>query len=780
MKKNIYWVLALLLCCLFSCDQEERPGEGNKGTLRIGIVTDTALITKANADAGNIKLRIRQINTETVTEYDYEEGFAPIEIAPGQYELTATSGNSNGGKAGFDVPYYMGKDTVTVEAEKEATARIVCTLTSVKIVVKFSSGISSYFGEGFKAVVRNESGDLTFEKGDEDRSGYFAPGNLSVDFIYYNKTLSQWVTISQEGITDAKARYFYTIRFDMKPEEGDGASEGAANVEITTNDETNDNKVDIEVELPVVEIKTLEVEKVGATSATLRGSYLSPSGKAPANPVFYYRAKGVQEWLKTGNATLSDGVYTLNLTNLVEGTEYEYSFMKQGTVLTFIPSPSARTLENKAIGMHVARIYGELVQHTDDVYFEYRKVSASPTTPWNKIPATAFGDKLYGATLTGLDANTVYQYRFAGAEDKEFATLASVDPVMNPWAKFAIIDWEVSPAPAVTDTVLIQYEWENNSVIAKGVKGNGDKYYTIMDQLQPASSYDIQIEGKNLSFETEAATVLPNGDFEQWAEYSGSYKFIFKTYNYKTWYAGTQTEADNKNAFWDSGNYGTSADMAAVAGYKNPTYPEADKRPGGSGAKVACLKSQYVGLGGSLGKFAAGNIYIGKFNKVIGTSGAEINFGRKWKTRPTSLRGWYKYTPGTVDYQGSNGPQNLKNTQDACAIYIVLIHAENPVSEELYHLMNNTDLSTFIDFSSANKDIIGYGELPAGQCNGNDWDSFDIPIVYRDLSAKPTHIMVVASASKYGDYFTGSTESIMYLDDFELVYGNSPATSTNN
>lgn len=295
MKKNIYWVLILFLACLFSCNGEERPGEGSKGTLRIGIVTDTALITKANADTGNIKLRIRQINTETVTEYDYEEGFVPIEIAPGQYELTATSGHSNGGKAGFDVPYYMGKDTVVVEAEKETTANIVCTLTSVKIVVKFSSSISSYFGEGFKAVVRNQSGDLTFEKGDEDKSGYFSPGNLSVDFIYYNKTLSHWVTISQEGITDAKARYFYTIRFDMKPEEGDGASEGAANVEITTNDETNENKVNIEVELPVVEIKTLEVEKVGATSATLKGSYLSPSGKAPAKPVFYYRTKGAQE-----------------------------------------------------------------------------------------------------------------------------------------------------------------------------------------------------------------------------------------------------------------------------------------------------------------------------------------------------------------------------------------------------------------------------------------------------------------------------------------------------
>lgn len=787
MKNSIYWVLVLFLACFFSCNREERPGDGSKGMLRVGIATDTTLITKAStgakADPGNIKLRIRKINTEIVTEYDYEEGFAPIEITPGQYELTATSGNSNDGKAGFDVPYYMGKDTVVVEADKETTANLVCTLTSVKLVVKFASGISSYFGDGFKAVVRNESGSLTFEKGDEDKAGYFAPGNLSVDFIYYNKALSQWITLSQEGITEAKARYFYTIQFNMKPESGEESSEGAANVEITTSDGTKDKNVDIQVQLPVVEIKTLEPEKVGATSATLRGSYLSPSGKMPASPVFYYRIKdtqGIQDWIPTGNAAFSDGIYTTVLNNLVEGTEYEYRFMEKGTIVTFVASSHVRTLGNKAIGLHVARIYGELIQNVEDIYFEYRPVSSAQTAAWTQVPAIHYGEKLYGAILTGLNADTEYQYRFADSEEKIFKTLSTVDTQMSPWAKFAIIDFEVSPLPTVNDTVLIQYEWEGNSTIASGIRAAGNKFYTLLDNLKSNSSYDIVVEGKNLLFNTETEDLLPHGGFEEWAQYSGSYKFIWKNYPYKTWYVGTQSEADSKDAFWDSGNYGTSADMASVAGYKNPTYPETGSRPGGSGTQVACLKSQYVGLGGSLGKFAAGNIYIGKFNKVIGTSGAEINFGRKWNTRPTSLRGWYKYTAGPIDYQGDNGPQDLKGTQDACAIYIVLLHAENPVSDQLYHLMNNTDLSTFIDFSSANKDIIGYGELPADKCKGNDWDQFDIPVVYRDLSTKPTHIMVVASASKYGDYFTGSTSSILYLDDFELVYGNSPATSTNN
>lgn len=48
----------------------------------------------------------------------------------------------------------------------------------------------------------------------------------------------------------------------------------------------------------------------------------------------------------------------------------------------------------------------------------------------------------------------------------------------------------------------------------------------------------------------------------------------------------------------------------------------------------------------------------------------------------------------------------------------------------------------------------------------------EIPLEYKD-SAKTTeltHLVIVCSASKFGDYFCGSTGSVMYLDDFELVY----------
>jgi hypothetical protein len=65
--------------------------------------------------------------------------------------------------------------------------------------------------------------------------------------------------------------------------------------------------------------------------------------------------------------------------------------------------------------------------------------------------------------------------------------------------------------------------------------------------------------------------------------------------------------------------------------------------------------------------------------------------------------------------------------------------------------------------------VIAYGEMPLTKSIDN-WTEFTIPLDYRATNRVPTHIIIVCSASRYGDYFTGSTKSVLWLDDFELVY----------
>ncbi len=86
---------------------------------------------------------------------------------------------------------------------------------------------------------------------------------------------------------------------------------------------------------------------------------------------------------------------------------------------------------------------------------------------------------------------------------------------------------------------------------------------------------------------------------------------------------------------------------------------------------------------------------------------------------------------------------------------------QSPVS------IDTRDASTFFD--PAGKDVIGYGERLFTESVG-DWTQITVPIVYRATDRRPTHIIVVCSASRYGDYFTGSRQSVMWVDDFELLY----------
>ena len=51
-----------------------------------------------------------------------------------------------------------------------------------------------------------------------------------------------------------------------------------------------------------------------------------------------------------------------------------------------------------------------------------------------------------------------------------------------------------------------------------------------------------------------------------------------------------------------------------------------------------------------------------------------------------------------------------------------------------------------------------------------DWTEIVMPFKYNDFSTEPNFFVFTLSCSGYGDYFTGSTQSWMYVDDIELLY----------
>ena len=156
---------------------------------------------------------------------------------------------------------------------------------------------------------------------------------------------------------------------------------------------------------------------------------------------------------------------------------------------------------------------------------------------------------------------------------------------------------------------------------------------------------------------------------------------------------------------------------------------------------------------------AAGNIYTGDFGKIAGL-GAELTWGTPFSSRPLSLKGYYKYQPVTID-RVKPPYEAMKGQTDICQIQVFITDWDAPFTV-------NTNTGTFVDAEN-DPGIIAYGKLETSG-SSDEYQSFTIPLEYRDLERKPKYIVISACASRYGDYFTGGVGSVLYVDEFELVY----------
>ena len=378
------------------------------------------------------------------------------------------------------------------------------------------------------------------------------------------------------------------------------------------------------------------------------------------------------------------------------------------------------------------------------------------------------GSSNIGVTVD--DATKTYTYTIGVPVTATSTLVASA----NAWSSFAYLTAEVPSFADIFDQSKLEFQYKTADA-AEWTKVSTDitveekdkKFSTKLTGLTPATAYQYRlyyndgteegITSETVNFTTEAQTPLPNGNLDSWYK-SG-----------KTWYPVTENDYNVSGSFWDSSNPGTTTGAGALVN-KNPTQGNSTTVHT-SGGQSAELKSQYASAFG-IGKFAAASLYTGKFNSLVGTNGAKIDFGQPFVSRPTALHGWFNYTSGKIDYRGGNTPEGLgeKGSDDLCSIYVALSKKQKQV--------DNTNTETFLDLEN-DADIIAYGQLSDAEAvTTNGWKEFTLNFKYKTLEPLETYyLIIVFSASKYGDYFTGSTNSVMYVDDLELVYGDTPVMS---
>lgn len=280
-------------------------------------------------------------------------------------------------------------------------------------------------------------------------------------------------------------------------------------------------------------------------------------------------------------------------------------------------------------------------------------------------------------------------------------------------------------------------------VDAADVTQDGGNFTARIIHLQANTTYVCrpysgEEYGEETTFTTGEEATIPNMGFEDWHQEG---KIICP------WKEGD-------TSWWDSGNKGS------VTLNKNVTQPTDDVWSGASaGSKAALLASQFVGLG-SIGKFAAGNLFVGEYRKTDGTNGI-LGFGREFSARPTKLKGHFKYTVATID-NADEAHQALIGEPDTCIVWIALGDWSEPVE-----IRTNPNNSKFFDKNDPN--IIAYGEMNCAE-TVSAYKEFEIDLDYRSTSRVPKYLLIVCSASKYGDYFTGGAGSTMWVDDFSFEY----------
>lgn len=324
------------------------------------------------------------------------------------------------------------------------------------------------------------------------------------------------------------------------------------------------------------------------------------------------------------------------------------------------------------------------------------------------------------------------------------------------WATFANLAVDITADNYDAEALTLQWkkvsdaEWTTveNSALTK----NGDNYSCKLTNLDAATAYiyrAVYNDGENqatsaeMNFTTEATTALYNGGFENW--YSEG----------RIDYCGNA--ADGK--YWNSSNGGAATYIGSV------TTQDTDFKHGGNSS--AKLATNWAVI-----KLAAASLFTGDFVGLIGTKGAKLDWGVPFTSRPTALKGYYSYSPGSLNRGTQPSGAPAKGENDECQIFCALV-------TELFHVANaetaGYEMTTEIDWENDPR-VVAYGQMTQNTSSNGAWKELNIPLVYRSLTTKPTHLIIVCSASKYGDYFYGSDSSVLHLDDFELEYGSDPAT----
>lgn len=733
--KKVFLIIGII-SSLCACRQENRYlGEG-EGALSLQVTMGEAVEVVSRTSLGNEEIEVLK-NDCKVRIYEGDKlirkysswSSVPekIDLSAGtDYRVRVVAGDSV--SASLDKKYYEGVETFSVVDGQTTSVEVNCNIANTLVKVNFSEELKTYLASGAVTVsVDAGNGALDYnwsEEGTESPVGYYMlPSGKEYLTCVFNATTKNGKKITQTNkIEPAKASTLYTLTYALSTEEPEHPTdEGGAFFSLKVDEtplDTQEEEIGI-YRRPVIRVMSGE-EEISTDSPWFLSLNSSVSPQI----------------IMSGSSTLT--------TASVEGTLLEK--LGLSGIIDLLSEESVGVLQQKGISLTIpAEAQG-------------KQIVMDWGNSWNEL----------------LKEETMYSLRYVLADEQgkqreldwqivvSDMNVQAVDiPRFETWADRTVFYGEVieGHTPGAETVYSFQYRkkgeeaWSQNiPAVLSGQTIKSD----VLKGLTPGTTYeyrileDTKISNMICEVTTEEASVLPNSSFENWHQ------------DGKTWYI----YGSDETMFWDSGNEGATTGLAAGFGSNMTTQSEEYVH---SGKYSVCLKTNEV-----FGVIAAGNLFVGDFIGTEQTTKGILGWGRAWNTRPLALHGYVKYSPSAVEND------RLPEGKDEGIIYVavgdwpgadynkqwpVVIRTANPDTDLFYPEKGYTG-----------EGIIAYGEMVLkGEVQGSDNGllEFFIPLDYRSTERIPTSIILVASASRYGDYYIGAKNSVMWLDDLELIYEES-------
>ncbi len=740
MKKLIIYAFSFFFF-LLGCQQNEDgsvfEGEGTL-CLKVKMKSDiqaiaTRTLTKDEETELNENCKIRIYDADKlIRKYQGISNIPDNLVLPsGEYHVKVTAGDSVA--ASFDKKFYEGIEPFTLTKGATVPVEVVANIANTVTKVTFAESLTNVFTDcQLNVSVKAEEGTLTFNADNLEQMGYFSlPVACDTLFCTFVAKVAATGDAYEhiDTIPFVKRATLYNLTYEYRDEE---------------------------IELPDVGGGMLVLE-VDAT----------PIGEPIEDNISYYRRPVIKAETDGQVLELTTPYYLeTNVGSDIQVAVMGSSVLKQ-VQISSEQFPEFLNMNEQTFDLCNLADGQEEVLRNGGIQID-------------RVPES----KGYAINLV-FTASLIQKY-----SAKEGSYNISFN-VVDEKGKIRVVDWTVIVSDAAVRTEeVINYEvWATKATLRGTVLDGREpqgtlafRYHKVDDMnwmtvnavrdgssisaeisgLEPStedksSIYEYQLmDGDMLSnvicqFTTEVAWQLENAGFEEW-------------YGSKPMYIA----ASSSNLFWDSGNHGSKTGGVDV------TVKDSSIKNGGNFSVK--MTSQNIA-----GQFAAGNLFIGKYLETVMDwsvfkGNGFLGWGRSFTSRPLALHGYVKYISATVSNPLEGKLES--NANDEGIVYIALGDWEGektdygtwPVTVQTnYKNPQNAKL-----FDPTSDKIIAYGEKVFHESTGGDnvMVEFTIPLKYRE-GRIPTDIILVASSSRYGDYFAGGVGSTMWLDDLKLIYDES-------